>query len=76
MNKWTIKQLDEMDYLLFTISILNERLNKLNPYTPLAEKLQQSVARLNKIRDLLQSDGNGHRELINSLLKVMANVKD
>lgn len=76
MNKWTIKQLNETDDLLFAISILNERKLKLNPFSPLAEKISRTVARLNKIRDLAQSDANSHREVINSYIKLLCNCTD
>ena len=50
MSKWTMEQLNNTDNLLFAISILNERRNKLNPYSPLAEKLAATAREIEKIR--------------------------
>lgn len=48
MNRYTIKQLNEMHNKDFIISILNERLNKLNPYSPLAQKINSAKDTINR----------------------------
>lgn len=50
MDRWTKKQLQEMTDIDFAICMLNERKNKLtNPYSPLAEKINQAIATLSEI---------------------------
>ncbi|WP_195985339.1 hypothetical protein [Clostridium sp. D33t1_170424_F3] len=39
MDRWTIKQLNSMSDLEFAAAILNERRNKVTPYSPLGIKL-------------------------------------
>lgn len=48
-GRYTKKQLAEMSNIKFAICILNERLNVLNPYAPLASKLRASVRTLEDI---------------------------
>ena len=51
MRRWTIKELDETDDLLFAISILNERHSSLkNLYSPLSQKLTRAVNTLAELR--------------------------
>lgn len=53
MNDWTIKRLDEISDIDFTICILNERNNKLtNIYSPLAMKLDRAVKTLEKLKEV------------------------
>lgn len=50
MKKWTIKQLKEISDIEFAIIELQERKNRLsNPYSPLAEKINQVIATLIKL---------------------------
>ena len=51
MDRWTKKQLEEMNDLDFAICILTERRNKVSPYSPLGLKLDQARRTLNKIRN-------------------------
>jgi hypothetical protein len=51
MDRWTMQQLKDTDDLTFAIAILNERRNKLNPYSPLAEKLKATVRTIEKIKE-------------------------
>lgn len=38
-ERWTIKELGEASNEQVLVRILNERINKLHPYTPLAKRL-------------------------------------
>ena len=51
MDRWTKKQLEEMNDLDFAICILTERRNKVSPYSLLGLKLDQARRTLNKIRN-------------------------
>ena len=52
MQRWTIKELNQLDDLSFAVAILIERKAALgNPQTPLYRKLDQAIARLNEMRD-------------------------
>ena len=42
MKRWTIKELSETTDLKFAACILRERRAPLNPYSPLAQKLEDS----------------------------------
>jgi len=50
MDRWTKKQLEEMNDLDFAICILTERRNKVSPYSPLGLKLDQTRHTLNTMR--------------------------
>ena len=50
MDRWTQDELNNTDNLLFAVSILNERRNKLNPYSPLATKLAAAAREIEEIR--------------------------
>lgn len=50
MKRWTIKELKEISDIEFVIIELQERKNRLsNPYSPLAEKINQVIATLIKL---------------------------
>lgn len=51
MERWTIKDLNNISDIGFAIRILNERRTKLNPFSPLASKLSNAVATLEKLRN-------------------------
>ncbi len=42
MDRWTIKQLKEMNDVQFAMAILNERRAKVNAYSPLGQKLDKA----------------------------------
>lgn len=46
MDRWTIEQLNGMDDLEFAAAILNERRNKVTPYSPLGIKLASAARTL------------------------------
>lgn len=46
MDRWTIEQLNGMDDLEFAAAILNERRNKVTPYSPLGIKLASATRTL------------------------------
>lgn len=46
MDRWTIKQLNSMGDLEFAAAILNERRNKVTPYSPLGIKLASAARTL------------------------------
>lgn len=50
MERWTMEQLERTDDLDFAICILNERRNRLNPYSPLAMKLGKAVNAIGNIK--------------------------
>ena len=50
MDRWTMYDLERTDDLTFAISILNQRKNNLNPYSPLANKLAQSIHTIEEIK--------------------------
>ena len=52
MDRWTIKQLNEISDIDFAIAVLSERKNKQNnPYTPLSRKLDSTIAFLQSIKE-------------------------
>ncbi len=69
MSRWTVDQLDNTDDLAFIISILNERINKLGPYSPLAKKINRARRNIEELREIViqayqdnkMSDTNLHR---------------
>lgn len=50
MDRWTIEELEKIDDIDFAVAILNERRNRLNPYSPLSTKLRETVNTLTMIR--------------------------
>lgn len=51
MNKWTKKQLEELDNITFAITILNERRQSTtNPYSFLNRKINKAIAELEEIK--------------------------
>ena len=50
MDRWTMHDLERTDDLAFAVSILNQRKNSLNPYSPLANKLAQSIRTIEEIK--------------------------
>jgi len=50
MSKWTIENIKETGDITFAMCILSERMNNLNPYSPLAEKLKSALHTLEEIR--------------------------
>lgn len=51
MNKWTKKQLEELDNITFAIAILNERRQSTtNPYSFLNRKINKAIAELEEIK--------------------------
>lgn len=50
MNRWTIQQLQSIDDIDFAIHILYERKMTLNPYSPLAKKLDEAVHTLQEVQ--------------------------
>ncbi|MDR1020168.1 MAG: hypothetical protein LBL73_05370 [Synergistaceae bacterium] len=55
-NRLTVKQLNDMDNLTFAICILSDRLNKLNRYAPLAQKIQKALRELEGLRDICRAN--------------------
>lgn len=51
MERWTMEELENTDDISFAISILSQRRNGLNPYSPLSMKLAQTIATLENIKD-------------------------
>lgn len=51
MDRWTQEELQRTDNIEFAICIMNERRNRLNPYSPLSMKLGASIKILSEIRD-------------------------
>ncbi len=55
MKRWSAYELKKMDDVLFAICVLNERKDGLpNPYTPLSQKLSQTVKTLENVRNNMQ----------------------
>lgn len=50
MDRWTQEELEKTDDLEFAVAILNERRNKLNPYSPLSTKLAAAARAIEEIR--------------------------
>lgn len=50
MDRWTMEELESTDDITFAISILNQRRNGLNPYSPLSMKLSRSISTLENIK--------------------------
>lgn len=50
MDRWTMEELESTDDITFAISILNQRRNGLNPYSPLSMKLSRAVGTLENIK--------------------------
>lgn len=51
MDRWTIEELQNTDDITFAISILNQRLNNLNPFSPLSMKLNHAIKTLEMIKE-------------------------
>lgn len=51
MERWTMEELESTDDISFAISMLNQRRNGLNPFSPLSMKLQQATATLERIKE-------------------------
>lgn len=51
MDRWTKKQLENINDLDFAICILTERRNKVSPYSPFGLKLDQARCTLNKMKN-------------------------
>ena len=50
MDRWTIKELEEISELDFAIAILNERSMGLNPYAPLNKKINATIKKLESLK--------------------------
>lgn len=59
MKRWTIKELNEESNLEFAACILNERKAPLNPYSPMATKLESSKNMLLRMESYLNGWGSG-----------------
>lgn len=59
MKRWTIKELNEASNLEFAACILNERRAPLNPYSPMATKLESSKNMLLRMDGYLNGWGSG-----------------
>ena len=59
MKRWTIKELNEASNLEFATCILNERKAPLNPYSPMATKLENSKNMLLRMDGYLNGWGSG-----------------
>ena len=59
MKRWTIKELSETTDLKFAACILRERRAPLNPYSPLAQKLEDSKNMLLRMDGYLTWWGSG-----------------
>lgn len=64
MNRWTIQQLESIDDVDFAIQILYERKMALNPYSPLAKKLDEAAHTLQEIRNERQSKPQAKAEKV------------
>lgn len=51
MERWTIKDLNNISDIDFAICILSERGNALNPYSPLGSKIAKTISSLEQVRD-------------------------
>lgn len=49
-DRWTMDELKNTDDLTFSISILSQRRNSLNPYSPLSMKLNKAISTLENIK--------------------------
>ena len=49
-EKWTMEELNKMSEIDFAITILNERAIKVNPYTPLGQKISKTIAKLQSLK--------------------------
>ena len=52
MNRYTIKQLDEMDDIDFAIRVLSERSEGLNYFSPLSRKILKTQKKLSMLKHL------------------------
>lgn len=59
MKRWTIKELNEASDMEFAACILNERKAPLNPYSPMAMKLEHSKNMLLRMDSYLNGWGSG-----------------
>lgn len=50
MDRWTMEELDRTDNLEFAAAILQERKNRLNPYSSLSMKLGAAIKEIMRIR--------------------------
>lgn len=50
-DRWTLEELENTDNITFAACILNERRNKLSPYSPLAAKLKAAEKELDAIKE-------------------------
>lgn len=57
MKRWTIEDLEKTTDLEFAACILNERRASLNPYTPLARKLENAENRIRRMDELKKAIG-------------------
>lgn len=71
MKRWKIKELNEVSNLKFAACLLNERRACLNPYSPMAMKLESSKNMLLRMDGYLNGWGSGveipAERIINSL---------
>ena len=51
MNRWTIKELENIEDITFAMCILSERREMLNQEAPLAKKLRSAYHTLDKVRE-------------------------
>lgn len=50
MDRWTMQELKDTDDISFAVAILGERKKGLNPYSPLAKKLDEAARTLEEIK--------------------------
>ena len=51
MDRWTMEQMSKLDSVDFAIAILNERRNKVTPYSPLGQKCLNSAHELSGMKE-------------------------
>ncbi len=70
-KRWTIKDLAKTSDLKFAACILNERRTPLNPYTPMAQKLEHSKNMLLRMDAYLNGWGSGTSQPTSKTLEIL-----
>ena len=71
MKRWTMKELEDTSDLEFAACILNERAAHLNPYTPLAQKLERVKSLLQRMSIYLLTSGKPETQTADKALGVL-----
>lgn len=74
MNRWSKKELEQLDNITFAIAVLNERRQSTsNAYSLLNQKISAAIKELEKIKEQKMDGSNKQKEMIDRFIEMLPN---